>query len=194
MNKLVFYTGLVIFIFSMFLAFSGVSNWMFLMPIGGWLISDYLAASRDKTTTLKLFMKDKEKFFYLSVLLFFYASSAELVGRYILGWWVYPTISSKYHEFLILLIVYPFGSAFVREIFQYVNSYIKSYGLSILIVALIHIIVWEVPNLFSYDWKYTVPYLANLTVLNHINILIILAWPLLIIFPLMIYKIVLRMG
>ena len=91
-----------------------------------------------------------------------------------------------------MLIVYPFGSMFAREAFQTINSHIKSYRAAIIITTLVNIIIWEIPNLFSYDWIYTVPYLEKLTILNHLNILIFLTWPLLIIFPLMVYNIVLN--
>ena len=191
-HKTVFYIGLVIFLTSIILGFSGINNWMFLIAIGGWLVFDYLASLKKKETTFQLLLKDKKKFFSVYLMLIFYGGTAEIVGRYILGWWIYPQVTSIPHEMLILLITYPIGSMFAREAFQTVNAHIKSYSTAVIITTLVNIVIWEIPNLFSYDWLYTVPYLEELTIFNHLNILIFLTWPLLIIFPLIVYDIVLK--
>ena len=191
-HKTVFYIGIVIFLTSIILGFSGINNWMFLIAIGGWLVFDYVASLRKKETTFQLLLKNRLQFSHLYISLFFYGSSVEIVGRYILGWWTYPQVTSIPSEMLLLLIVYPFGSMLAREAFQTVNFYIKNYIAAILTTTIINIILWEIPNLFSYDWLYTVPYLEELTIFNHLNILIFLTWPLLIIFPLIVYDIVLK--
>ena len=48
------------------------------------------------------------------------------------------------------------------------------------------IIIWEIPNLFSKDWIYTIPYISFNII--GINIIVIIGWVVLIGFPVYIYN------
>ena len=69
-----------------------------------------------------------------------------------------------------------------------INSFIKNH-ISIPISMLLGIVIWEIPNIYSKDWIYTIPYITY--EIFHINLVVILGWILLILGPVYIYKILL---
>ena len=87
---------------------------------------------------------------------------------------------------LLLILLYPFILFSCREMFSWLESITKNYWSALFGSVLLGVIIWEVPNVFSPDWVYVVLFLP-LTLFS-INILVILGWFFLIIFPLFIYK------
>ena len=121
----------------------------------------------------------------LSILMFFLGASIELGGRFLLNSWNYPYINNFYLEVLVLLF-YPFILFSCREMYESINIFIKKNYISFILAMILGVIIWEVPNLFSGDWIYTIPYI-NYEIFK-INIVVILGWSILIGFPIYIYN------
>ncbi|MCD4771562.1 hypothetical protein K8R30_04075 [archaeon] len=185
-NKTTFIIGLLIAIPSIAAAFYKINNWYFTATIGIWLIFDTLSSQKNKNTTLQILKKDKIKFFNLYLLMFLLGATIEIVGRFILNLWDYPNINSIPMELAILLF-YPFILFSFREMFESIKLRInKTYAF--VLSMILGIIIWEIPNLFSTDWVYTIPF-TSLNILN-INIVVILGWSILIGFPIYLYNII----
>lgn len=65
--------------------------------------------------------------------------------------------------------------------YNFIISSIKKPLVATLLSVVAGIIIWEVPNIYSKDWIYTLPY-NSLEILN-INVIIILGWFILILGP-----------
>lgn len=181
----VLWIGIIISIISFTLAFLKINFWYLPATIGVWFIFDYISSIKNKNTAIQIFLKNKNKFFDLFLIMFFLGASIELGGRFLLNLWNYPPINSFYME-MIMLLVYPFILFSFREMYESINIFIKKNYVSFIFSMILGIIIWEIPNLFSVDWIYTIPY-TNFSIFK-INIIIILGWSILIGFPIYIYK------
>ena len=184
-RKISFIIGLIILIFSIFYAFLGKNHWYFPAVIGAWLFFDYLSSIKNKKTTFSLILNKKwRKFFQIYFLLLFLGISIEIIGQYFFKWWFYPKLP-KFIMIIIIPIFYPFILMSFRDMYVIIKAKFKNITVSITLTSILGIIIWEIPNLFSRDWIYTIHFFPELF---GINLLIILLWPLLIILPLEIYN------
>ena len=190
-NKILFkffVVGLIITIFSATFFFYKSRIWYFFTAVGLWLIFDYMASLYTKNTALQVFLRDKKRFFHLYFIMILLAASVEYFGRYILNLWEYPSLN-KVHE-IVGAFFYPFLLFQLREMYTLVKSKIKKPIVSLAAAVILGVIIWEVPNLFSEDWIYHIPF-VSLEILQ-INIVVILGWTLLILLPIYIYNIILN--
>jgi len=182
-RKLSFKLGLLISIISIFSAFLGVHHWHFPAVIGVWLIFDYFSSTKNKKTAFSLILNKKwKKFLQLYLLLAIIGVLIELIGQYFLGFWFYPELPPTI-MIILIPIFYPFILMSFREMYETVKIKLKKNPL--IPTTLLAIVIWEVPNLISKDWIYTVPLLTDIFGLNAF---IILLWPILIILPISIYR------
>jgi hypothetical protein len=183
--------GLVVSVVSIGSAFFKVHNWYLPAVIGVWLIFDYFACQGNSRTTFQLLKKNPLQFLQIYVLLFFLACSIELVGRFILKWWTYPNIHGSFHE-IVLLVFYPFILFSFREMYNVMHKVAKSKLGAFLLSMAMGITIWEIPNMYSRDWTYTIPYF-NWSIFQ-LPLIIIVGWAALIGLPLYVYSAVLRDG
>ena len=183
-----FIVGLIITIFSAILFFNGSKIWHFSGGLGLWFIFDYLYSFREKNTALQILLRDKKKFLKLYLAMVLFGASIEFIGRFIFGLWEYPHYN-KIHEVASVLF-YPFLLFQLREMYILVKSKIKKPIVSLASAVILGVIIWEVPNLFSNNWIYYIPFVS--LEISNINIIVILSWTLLIIIPNYIYKVVLK--
>ena len=183
-----FIVGLIITIFSAILFFNGSKIWYFSGGLGLWFIFDYLDSFREKNTALQILLRDKKKFLKLYLAMVLFGASIEFIGRFIFGLWEYPHYN-KIHEVASVLF-YPFLLFQLREMYILVISKIKKPIVSLASAVILGVIIWEVPNLFSNNWIYYIPFVS--LEISNINIIVILSWTLLIIIPNYIYKVVLK--
>lgn len=184
-SKWVLIVGLIISVISISLAFFEIKNWYFSATIGVWLVFDYFSSKKNKTA-FQYLLSDRVKFINLYLLMLFLGSTIELFGRFIFGFWHYSSNS----VFLNILITlnYPFILFSFREMYKTIGLKFKKSWVKIILSMILGIVIWEFPNLFSKDWIYTIPYI-NLEIFG-INIVVILGWIILIVFPLYIYSII----
>jgi len=78
----------------------------------------------------------------------------------------------------------------LKESYTFFNHFIKNKIFAIIISMLVGIIIWEIPNLFTQDWIYIIPFIP--WEILQINIVVIIGWPILIIGPVYIYKLLLE--
>jgi hypothetical protein len=178
--------GAVITLVSACLYFIKNPYWYYLGVIGIWILFDNLASSYNNKTTLDLLIsKNYKKLSLIYILLFMLGLLIEVVGRIILGLWSYPLVSQLVANTLGI-ILYPFILMSFRETYQFVKSNLNNKTISGLVSMLIGIIVWEVPNLFSSDWVYNIPFVTFS--LFKINIVVIVGWAILIVLPVCVYN------
>ena len=180
-QKIAFVIGLIITIIS-FGSFLKTHYWFYPGVIGIWLVFDYIASRKNKNTALQVLLKDKKKFFNLYLALFFLACTGEIIARFILKWWDYPYLSPGMYLFGLFL--YPFNLFFYREMYVSIRNYIN-WKIALPLAMLVGIIVWELPNIFSGDWIYTIPF--GFEIFN-LNIIVIIGTIALIAFPVYIYR------
>ena len=102
----------------------------------------------------------------------------------LLGMWTYPLVNINIMNTLGM-IGYPFILMSFRECYMFVKSIYKNIPFSVLLATLIGIAVWEIPNLWSQDWIYIIPYI-NLE-LFRLNVVVLVGWFALILGPVWIY-------
>lgn len=185
MRKILFYIASIIAIFSIFLGFLGINNWYYSAVIGVWLFFDFLHYQYSKNTTLTLLINNKKKFLNAYLLMLSLSFSIECLGRYILHYWDYPLLNTYFLQ-IRLFIFFPFILFSFYEMYNWMKYVIPNKLLSFLLSMLLGICIWELPNIFSKDWIYNIPYVT----LNffEINIIVILGWSFLIYFPDFAYK------
>lgn len=187
MRSLSLFLSIVIVAVSSILYILKSPYWYYPAVIGIWLLFDNLSHLRKNRTTLDLLInKDYKGFYILYFSLAVLGVLIELIGRVILNFWSYSYLNP-----LFILITtpmfYPFILMSFKETFFLVKSFVKHGPISLIVSMLIGIIIWGVPNVFSHDWVYTIPYFSF--EVFHINIIIIFGWSILILSPVYIYKI-----
>jgi hypothetical protein len=111
----------------------------------------------------------------------------EIVGRFILNFWHYPFFNLADKIIHVFLIGYPFAFFFIYESVKLIRMKVPSLAVTIILATLINAFVHEVPNIFAWEWVYTIPY-VTFEILQ-INIVIIVGWVILIAVPIITTKI-----
>lgn len=176
--------GIVISILSLSLAFLKINFWYFPGVIGFWLVFDYFSSRKNKNTALQIFIRNKKEFFKLYFLMFMLGCTIEIFGRAILNLWFYPPYKNIFYD-IANLVFYPFILFSFREMFESIKQIFGGKILTFIVSMILGIAIWEIPNLFSRDWVYTIPYIT--VEIFKINIVVIIGWSILIAFPIWIY-------
>lgn len=136
--------AILFIIFSIILYASGSAFWFNPATVGVWLLFDVLSAARRNKTTFNLIVKRKYgKFFKLYFYLLLLGVLIEVVGSLLLGFWSYPKLwSLEPLSFLIIANVagylfYPFILMSFREMYNFLNSFVKNNVMAIIIVNVI---------------------------------------------------------
>lgn len=194
MKKALVIIGILFIIFSIILYISKSIFWFNTATIGVWLLFDTLSAARKNKTTADLITRKKYgKFVKLYFYLLAFGILIESIGSLLLGLWSYPKLwSLEPLSFLIIANVagylfYPFILMSFREMYNFLNSFIRNKITTAILSMIVGILIWEVPNVYSKDWIYKIPYI-NVEIF-HINILVIIGWVILIMGSLKFYKI-----
>jgi hypothetical protein len=195
----ILFVGMIIILFSIFLYIKNSPYWYFPAPIGVWLFFDSISYFRKNKTTLDLITKkDYKKFLKFYIALFIGGILIELIGSIFLNLWSYKL--SAYTSTLKAVIghilnnplsgtgwfIYPFILMSFKGMYEFLKSFFKNKISPTILAMLLGIIIWEIPNVFSQDWIYRIPFIS-LEIFG-VNIIIILAWVILIQGPLLIYR------
>lgn len=150
--------------------------WFYPAVVGIWLFFDNLSHSQKNKTTLDLVIKrEYNKFIPLYLGLMILGFFIELIGVKIFKFWVYPAYTIQI--WLTLPLMYPFILMSFKETYCLIYSLCKEKLFSVLLSMVIGYIIWEIPNLYSDDWVYTIPYF-----------IVFIGWYILIVAPLYVYK------
>ncbi|MBD3259127.1 hypothetical protein GF371_00690 [Candidatus Woesearchaeota archaeon] len=165
---------------------TGCIYWYNFGLLGAWLLFDYLSHLRGNNTALDLlFNKRTKKFIILFIALAIFGSVIELVGNAGLGLWSYSHLT-PFQLYFLVPIFYPFILMSFREMFMLVKSLLKNFTMSVIATIILGIIIWEIPNIYSQDWIYSIPHISF--EIFHINIIVIIGWVILISGPHYIYR------
>ncbi len=159
LRQTLFILGIFISVASIAYALLGNKNWYFPAVLGVWFFFDYLASTKSKKTTLQVLIKDKKKFAQIFFLLILLGGFIEYTGRILFGWWIYPAINSLALE-TFLILFYPFILMSFRESYVFFKEITSSKILAYLLAVISGMIIWEIPNLYSGDWIYSMPLAA----------------------------------
>ncbi len=122
----------------------------------------------------------------------------ELIGSLWLKLWSYkiadyqPTIdailAAHYADPVSALgwLMYPIILMHFKSLYDWAYSFIPHLALATLLAMVLGILFWEIPNVYSQDWIYTIPYIQ--TAVFGVNVVVIIGWVLLIQPPVLIYK------
>jgi len=106
----------------------------------------------------------------------------ELVGRFALHLWRYPSFDFADELIHVYLLGYPFAFFFIHESFKLIRRYVPSLASAMILTTLINAFIHEIPNTFAWEWVYTIPY-VRFEILR-INIVVIIGWVILVSVPL----------
>ena len=132
---------------------------------------------------------EKSKIYLLKTygLYLFFTILIEIVGRFILNFWHYPSFNLTDKVIHVFLIGYPFVFFSIYESFKLIRKKVPSLSVTIILATLINAFLHEVPNIFAWEWVYTIPY-VTFEILQ-INVVVIVGWVILIAIPLITNKI-----
>jgi hypothetical protein len=188
-TKRLLFISFIIIIFSGFLYFYQNPYWYYSMIFGVLILFDRLSSLEGNKTTIDLLLRKKyKKFFTLYLLLLLLAIFIEGIGRIILGLWNYPRLPIFIVN--IAIILYPVILMSFREMFMFLKSIIENKFISVVASMFMGIMIWEIPNNYSQDWIYKIPF-VSVQILD-INLVVIIGWIILIMGPLYCYKILKR--
>lgn len=183
-DRLIF--GITITLFGITLYLLKNPYWHYPAVIGMWIFFDSLSSWKQNKTTLDLIInKQYKKFALIYIGLFLFGFFIEFVGRILLHLWTYPRLTPLFFNF-IEFFIYPFILMSFREMYNFICSLVKNTALATLGSMILGILIWEIPNLFSNDWIYNIPFI-HLEIFK-INIVVIIGWILLIKGPVQVYK------
>ncbi len=127
--------------------------------------------AQDKRLLLKTYM-----LYVLAALLI------ELVGRFLLRFWEYPSFTPTEELVHVFAIGYPFAFFAIYESLVLIRRYLPSFHLSVIAATLLNALTHELPNTFAWEWRYAIPY-VTLEILQ-INVVVIVGWIILVAVPL----------
>lgn len=189
-RKIIWIFSAIFAIISMILYFQNSHYWYNYLVFGMLFLFDNLSNIRGNKTTLDLLFNQRyKKFIILFSYLFIAGVLIELIGHFWLNLWYYKFINPVSEHIIANLIgflTYPIILMSFRETFNFIRSLIKNNFFSLIFTIILSIIIWEIPATFTEDWIYTIPYVN--TEFFGVNIIVLLGWPILILFPLLIYK------
>ncbi len=179
-------SGLFLFLYGLYLAFFQHSYyWYTPFVLGGTLFFSQI--NRHHSSLRFIAKKHPSVFFKLYILYFLITILIEIIGRLILGLWYYPFFSSAEIILHVFLIGYPFALFFVQELFFYIHYHFRNIPVTFMTTLIISSFLHEIPNIFAWEWVYTIPYVHY--EIFEINIIVLLGWSLLVYTPLLAYHI-----
>ncbi len=192
MRKLILLVGVLILIISGVLYFYKNVVWYNFAVFGWWLLFDCLSHWQGNRTTLDLILKKKyEDFFKLYGLLLLISIVMEVVASLIFGLWSYPKLWSIKPLGLLILVnlwgylSYPIIFISFMEMYAFLYTLLRRKWLAVISFLSLGIMIWEVPNVFSKDWIYKIPYIS--LNLFGLNVVVIFGWVLLLFIPVYTY-------
>lgn len=168
------------------IAFSNIT-WYSYFIVGSTVFLSSINHKSNNDLILKLVGNNKKEIFKIYMAYFIIGFLFELVGRFVLNLWRFPSFNLKEEIIHVYLIGYPFTFFYLGEFFKLVQKRLKSFNLSIILTTLINSLLIEITNTFAWEWTYIIPY-VNFEIFN-VNILVIISWVLLVIVPLTVKKI-----
>jgi len=184
--------GLVIMSYGLFAAISLHSTiWYSFFLIGGVLFLGAMNIFIGNNSVLKLIEKNKKRLFLIYIYYIVWTILIEIIGRFWLNLWYYPSFDSINQLIHVFIIGYPFAFFFIYESFLILEKIVKKFWLAVILTTIINAFLHEIPNTFAWEWVYTIP---NVTFeILKINIVVIIAWVVLIIVPLIVnHKIIVK--
>lgn len=178
--------GLLLALYGLFSAiFFANIFWYSYFVIGGTFFLAYINFRCRKPSILEQQKIYLAKTYILYLLITFLI---EAVGRFWLHFWEYPSFTLFDQIIHVFLIGYPFAFFFISESLTLIKKKVSSLTLTIVIATLANAFLHEIPNIFAWEWKYTIP-LVTFEIFG-INVVVLLGWVILIAVPLSVKKMV----
>lgn len=192
MRKIIFGVAILLLIFSGPLYFYKSIVWYNFAVWGWWLFFDCLSHWQGNKTTLDLILKKKyHDFLKLYGLLLLISVIMEVVVSLVFGLWSYPKLWGIEPPWLLILVnswgylSYPIIFISFMEMYAFFYTLIRRKWIAIISFLILGIVIWEVPNIFSQDWVYHIPFVDYN--LGGLNLVVIFGWILLLLIPVYVY-------
>lgn len=179
-----FIVGIILTLVSFKLLLAGKVQWYFIGMPALWLIFDYFHFLKGGKTCLSLLFQNFKVFFQLYFIYLMLAFSLEMIGRHLLGWWIYPNIHTFKTE-IFLFAVYPFVFMWFREMYEWLKMSFRSKLFSLLGATALAVFLCEWPNTLLVHWLYQLPFIPHN--IGNLNLLMLILWPTLIFFPVYVF-------
>src|SRR3989344_5627157 len=146
-------TGLIIFIFGLYLAFLRHSDiWYSVFVIGGFLLLEGINYPEGFSV-----LKNRKWFLRTWMIFIVIGVVTEIIGNLWLNLWDYPAFNKLDYLIHVLIIGYPFVIFFGLEFFALLQRIFTSRKARVIILTISTILFGylnEYPNIFAYEWKY----------------------------------------
>jgi len=177
-----FLLGIIGFLLALYGLISSIffesSIWYSFFVIGGTLFLAWINKKKDNPS---LFKKSVKEIVATYLIYLAFTILIEIVGRILLNLWYYPKFNNLDILIHVFLIGYPFGLFFVGETINMTHHLKINIVIKLTLLTIINAFLNEIPNIFSWEWVYTIPY-VTFEILK-INIVVIVGWIILIAIP-----------
>lgn len=178
MYNLLAITGLLIAVYGLVSSFVFHSYiWYAFFVIGG---TFFLTWINFKLKNESLFDKNFSYLLKTYLIYLLLGIFIELIGRFLLNLWIYPYFGFFEEIIYVLLIGYPFAFFFIYESFKIISKFF-SFNTSLILTLVLNSFLHEIPNTFSWEWMYLIPFFK--LYIFKINIIVIIGWSILIAVP-----------
>lgn len=183
------FIGIIGLLFAIYGVFSAIlysnATWYSYFVIGG---TFFLAWINQIIKNDSIFEKSKIYLLKTYGLYLLFTIVIEIVGRFIFNFWHYPSFDLADKIIHVFLIGYPFAFFLIHESFKLIRKKVPSLAVTVIFTTLVNAFVHEVPNIFAWEWVYTIPYVTF--EMLQINIVVIVGWVVLIAVPIITYRII----
>ena len=174
LGKILGFLGLILILTGLLLALQFASQvWYTPFVIGGTLFLGYLN-DKNKQGVFNIYRKNKMNFLRIWAVYIITALIIEVLGRYILKLWYYPSFTLTEEIIHVYLIGYPFALFMTYETYVLIHEKVKEYWEAIIVTTVLSAFLHEIPNTFAWEWVYTIPRVTR-EVLG-INVVVIGGW------------------
>jgi hypothetical protein len=185
-RKIIGVSGFILAVFGLVSAISYSSvTWFSYYVIGGTL---FLAWLNQLLKNDSLFTKSIPNLLKTYGIYLLFAILIEVVGRYILHFWAYPSFNQTEIAIHVYLIGYPFVFFFIYESYILIRTKSPNMASAVILTTLINAFIHEIPNTFAWEWVYTIPYIT--IEIFQINIVVIVGWIILVAVPLVTKRVI----
>ncbi len=192
MRRTIFLVAILLLICSGLLYFYKSIVWYNFAVWGWWLFFDCLSHWKGNKTTLDLILQKKYyDFFKLYGLLLLISVIMEVVASIVFSLWSYPKLWEIEPLWLLILVnfwgylSYPIILISFMETYAFLYTLIRRKWIAVISFLVVGIVIWEVPNIFSQDWIYHIPW-VDYNLLG-LNVVVIFGWVILLLIPVYVY-------
>ena len=159
--KIVGIVGLILLLYGLISAiFYSNVTWYSYFAVGGTLFLGYINYAFGNRSIFKILEDNWKNVIKIYVVYLVFAIIIEVIGRFWLGFWEYPSFNVVDQVIHVFLIGYPFALFFIYESFVLIRRIVKTFCLTLFLTGIANALLHEIPNTFAWEWVYNIPYVV----------------------------------